>query len=390
MKPAPLALLAAAALATALALDPAPPDEPRRRLAKAGKSKAGKAKTSKASAKSSKPAANQWPYDLFHNIASPPGFPETNTPWPTNTDDASRNGWVKVEDEECNPALGEAWLHGGERSDDSSVTLYFSPWVDNSPGQLIGLEVDYFGAILDGLVGSYFSPQKTMVIERGGSSSTITYHSVAVGFRDSSFYNLCDSKQPLASDANTEYIIVAPEMARLVIPTHEESPDLINEWSEGSCIQGMGFHWFKNVIPGVEPFTYKSNMVVPVVPMYHPDNKNIAGLFFWAPEMMQNFGPACNIALATQDMSVLIPCLESKNFWDPLPGLSQVNELGPLGPTFMCANTCDRECYFEDSVDGIIQTMHFFFHKASELVCPPGPNPAHSMLYCRNGFDFSY
>jgi len=245
------------------------------------------------------------------------------------------------------------------------------------------LEVDYFGAIIEGLVGSYFSPRKTVATE-GGSS--VAYHSVAVGFRDAVLYNLCDSNQPLPPDADTEYLVVAPGMAGLVVPTHEDSPKLVNEWDEGSCLEGMGFHWLKNTIPGVKPLSYKSNTVVPVVATYHPDSKRIAGIFFWAPQRMQNWDDnICNAAFATQDMSIMSSCLGSnKNFWDPGPGNLQMNQ----GPLLMCSNTCDRECYFEDSVDGTISTMHFFFNKASDLKCPPG-TPDHPTKYCRNGFNFS-
>ena len=125
---------------------------------------------------------------------------------------------------------------------------------------------------------------------------------------------------------------------------------------------------------------------VPVVATYHPDSKRIAGIFFWAPQRMQNWDDnICNVAFATQDMSILSSCLGSnKNFWDPGPGNLQMNQ----GPLLMCSNTCDRECYFEDSVDGTISTMHFFFNKASDLKCPPG-TPDHPTKYCRNGFNFS-
>lgn len=198
-------------------------------------------------------STKSWPHELFHRVALPGGLPQT--PWPTNTDDAIRAGWRKDAAQECKPELGEAWLFGGERRADSSVTLYFSPRVGEDPGGLTGIEVDYYGAVVEGLIGSYVSPRQTVGNE--------VYHSVAVGFRDSTKYDLCDSKRPLVVEEDEKYVVVAPEMARLEVPTTEESPQLLDEWMEGSCLEGMGYHWLKSVIAGVKDLTYKANTVVP-------------------------------------------------------------------------------------------------------------------------------
>ena len=107
-------------------------------------------------------------------------------------------------------------------------------------------------------------------------------------------------------------------MAHLEVPTLETSSKLIEEWQEGSCLQGMGYHWFKNSIANNVKLTYKINTVVPVVPMYHPETGDISGLFFWAPQRMQIWDEKlCTPAVQNMDAEILFECLSDQNFWDP-------------------------------------------------------------------------
>jgi len=303
----------------------------------------------------------QWPTQLFNGAT-------VGLPWPANTKDAEDQGWKKSVNEACVSDLGEAWLYEGKRSSMHSVTLYFSPQIghkDGIPGVLTGIQVDYYETIMDGLVGRFFSEKKK---DEDGNH----YHSVAVGFRDSSKYNLCDNSKPLPA-IHEEYVLIAPGMENLRVPSHETSSDLTENWHEGSCIPGMGVHWFKSAETGYKNLTYKRNSVVPVVPMYIPGG-SISGLFFWAPQKMQVWdNEICTPALF-QRLPNLGECFTKCNFWDYGPGLNQKND----GPLFMCANTCDDKCYFEDSNDGIINTMHFFFYPINTLQCPET---------CRNGFN---
>merc|ERR1719291_356830 len=56
----------------------------------------------------------------------------------------------------------------------------------------------------------------------------------------------------------------------------------------------------------------------------------------------------------------------------------------PVSPMKICDNSCDEKCYFEDSNDGMLTTMHFFFSPIKSISCP-GPDP--HQLYCRNEFN---
>merc|ERR1719273_172415 len=310
--------------------------------------------------------SKHWPMQLYHRV-------NMGTPWPVNTKDAESAGWMKSINETCVSELGEAWLYEGNRSSMNCVTLYFSPQIgyqNGTPGVLTGIQVDYYGTIMDGLVGRFFSKKK---IDKDGNH----YHSVAVGFRDSSKYNLCNSSKPLPTTLE-EYIVIAPGMENLIVPSHENSSDLIKNWQAGSCMKGMGYHWFKSAVTGSKNLTYENNSVVLVVPMYHPEGGSISGLFFFAPQKMQVWDQEiCSPALFNGDLPTLESCMSKMNFWERGNGLYQNN----TPPFMMCANTCDDKCYFEGSSDGIFTTMHFFFYPIETLICP-----SDDFVYCRNGW----
>ena len=302
------------------------------------------------------------------------GIPSSMSKWPTTTREAILSGWDRETSSPCVRELGESWIYKNKRSAEQSVTLYFSPHIsDHKPGILTGIAVHYYGNVPTGLIGTYFTHHE---LDADGNA----FHSVEVTFQDSSKYNLCDEDLPLP-EAKESYIKIAPRplMANLEVPTIESSPELQMEWQEGSCIEGMGYHYLRNAIGGSKKLSYKSNSIVPVVPMYHPseDKKGeIAGLFFWAPEQLQEWPHECN-GFSGMSLEDLHHCKERSNFWDPSPGLLQENEL----PFFMCSNTCDENCYFEDSFDGLFTTMHLFFDRPEELKCP-------TEIYCRNGLDW--
>jgi len=303
------------------------------------------------------------------------GIPSSTTNWPTTTREAILSGWDREISSPCVRELGESWIYKNKRSAEQSVTLYFSPHIsDRKPGVLTGIAVHYYGNVPTGLIGTYFTHHE---LDADGNA----FHSVEVTFRDSSKYNLCDEVHQLP-EANESYIKIAPRplMANLNVPTIESSPELQMQWQEGSCLEGMGYHYLRNAIGGSKKLSYKPNSIVPVVPMYHPseDKKGeIAGLFFWAPEQLQEWPHECNILSGSVSLEDLHDCKEQSNFWDPSPGLLQENEL----PLFMCSNTCDENCYFEDSFDGVFTTMHFFFEQPEELKCP-------TRIHCRNGLEW--
>jgi len=244
--------------------------------------------------------------------------------------------------------LGEAWLFGGERALNSSVALYFTPAVGDVDGVLSAIEVDYYGYIEEKLIGVYFTKEKT---SKDGS-----YRSVSLALRKG---DLCDTEKP-ASPRSEPYAVISPGMAATIVPTTEDSPELLSNWKEGSCIQHMGYHWATDV-EGGKDLTYKAKNLVPVVPMYSSTDKSINGIFFAATSKKQIWPEDCPTS-PIDDPAGFQRCAEDCNFWDTSPGLTQINQ-----PVFyMCSNFCGKECQFEGTDDGMFTTMHFFFKDVVE------------------------
>jgi len=284
---------------------------------------------------------------------------------PTDTSEALELGWEKSSDP-CLPSLGQPWLYQGGHSIDSSVTLYFTPETITVPGALSGIEVDYYGAIEENQVGTYFSDER--------ESNDGTYHSVAVALRKSDEQDLCSTEATL-NPPTGKYLAIAPDMANTVIPTTNTSSVLMENWQEGSCIPRMGIHWIQDVDGGSD-LSYKIENTVPVVAMYDPVDGEISAIFFAAPDRRQNW--PTDVCALFQPEGYSPECLAAMNYWDVGPGLNQKNS----PPLFMCSNFCGA-CEFTGSVDGIFATMHWFFKDTSSLACPSGPFPG--APYCASG-----
>jgi len=286
-----------------------------------------------------------WPEYLVSQVSM-------NTKRPTNTIEAAALQWEKS-DEPCVSTLGEAWLYKGERGIETSATLYFSPEDGDVPGSLSGIEVDYYGYIEDNLVGSYFSEERT--------SKDGTYHSLAVALRNSANEDLCSKSAK--RNAEEKYVAISPGLINQEIPMKNSSPLLTDTWKEGSCIPGMGYHWFTDTIGG-NNLTYKAENTVPVVPMYDHDG-NFVAIFFLATAKKQNWDATIG-GLCPLGIPFTPECLDALNFWDPGPGLNEANE----GQFYLCGNLCGQ-CDFtgSGSTPGMYTTMHWFFQDPAKLEC---------------------
>jgi hypothetical protein len=161
-------------------------------------------------------------------------------------------------------------------------------------------------------------------------------------------------------------------MANTLIPPTEDSPELPDSWVEGSCIKMMGYHWIQDVETG-NKMTYKTENLVPVVPMYSSTDGSINGIFFAATSNKQIWPEGC------PTNNPLKLCGVDTNMWDRSPGLLEEN----YGKFFMCSNFCDTECQFTGTPDGSFTTMHWFFKNVFlEEKCE---NPEGKKRYCRNG-----
>lgn len=283
---------------------------------------------------------------------------------PVTTTEALEIGWIKS-DEPCNPLLGEAYLIGGERSLNTSATLYFTPEVGDSPGVLSAIEVDFYGYVEESLVGQYLSEEK--------ESKDGPYHSVAVALREPDEQGVCDTKEP-ARIQTTEYLAFGPGMANTVVPVREDSPELQSGWQQGACIRTMGYHYMKDIV-GVNELTHKAENLVPIVPMYSSKDGSLNGLFFVASGRKQNWPDDCPPGLYA-------PCaFPDLNFWDWSPGLTE--ETTADAP-YVCSNFCG-ECPMTGSPDGMYTTMHWMFKETRS-----GPdaetcyNPNMSPINCRS------
>jgi len=272
----------------------------------------------------------------------------TKQQFPTTTVEAANFNWTKSDDL-CDPLLGEAWIFGSERGLNNSVSLYFTPEVRGVDGVLSAIEVDYYGYVEEKLKGVYFTEEKT--------SKDGTYHSVSLALRKG---DLCDKKNP-APPGNDPYMVISPGMTNTVVPTREDSPELLSNWKEGACLQNMGYHWESDVVGG-KNLTYKAENMVPIVPMYSSTDKTINGIFFTASGLKQFWPAGC-----TKDpfeKAAFGKCGEDCNFWDPSPGLTQVN--API--FYMCSNFCG-ECEITGAKDEMFTTMHFFFKDTTDETC---------------------
>lgn len=283
---------------------------------------------------------------------------------PTNTFEAIELNWKKS-DEPCVPTLGEVWLYNGERGLNSSVTLYFTPEVSDVPGSLSGIEVDYYGYIEDNLIGLYFSEKMT--------SNDGTYHSVAIALRNSAIEDLCSASSTTIKieKAEEKYVTISPGMANEQIPMTDSSPSLIDTWKKGSCIPTMGYHWMRD-IHGGKNLTYEAKNTAPLVPMYD-SNGTFVAIFFLATAKKQHWADTCTFTSEE--------CINTLNFWDGGPGLTQAN----AGKFYMCSNLCGK-CDFtgSGSTPGIYTTMHWFFTKDPTSIECVGSNMGPAP-YCPSG-----
>lgn len=295
------------------------------------------------------PVAPIWPDAL---ITGPNAFDQ-----PTTTAEAPELGWTKVEDEPCNPQLGEPYRkNGGVRSSTTPVTLYFTPDVGGVPGIISAIEVDYYKGITEdksveeNLIGSYFSDEQT-------AADGSTFHSLAVALRDYDEHDLCDTSAPI-SHTNLEKITIAPAGAAENIPLSENDEELQTGWEQGSCIPTVGVHWGKDVVGGSR-LTYEAANLVPVVPMYSSKTSAIQAVMFISTNMKQTFPEDCLGKIGYPfNMATTVACTEGKvNMWDQSPGVLQANQ----PPFYMCSNFCRADCELTGSTDGWYNTMHFVF-----------------------------
>merc|ERR1712070_816526 len=116
-------------------------------------------------------------------------------------------------------------------------------------------------------------------------------------------------------------------------------------YTRGSCFDGMGWHFFKDVsVKG--KMSWQAKNLMPIVPMYCPKHHTLNAIFF--------------ASAATQPKALF------RSQWEPVP----------LPNLLMCKNFCDAKCTFSGmGTFGAWSTMHFYFNnvKDSMLKCTASP-----------------
>ncbi len=240
---------------------------------------------------------------------------------PITTKDALSLGFAPVNKSFCAPNLGIAYARGGKPSRKEPVTLYFT-----ASGHISGVGTTIFGSVESSLLKSgYF-------IQTGASTFKI-----AVAFRNSSLMCIPDVP-PLVGSIGDRLVINPGGIARSIPVTRDSA--IAGNYHRGSCFGGMGTHYFYD-LESAPNMSWKSENLMPVIPMYNDKDGLINAIFF---------------ASSTRQQTLFPP---SANEWEPVP----------LPNAAMCKNWCDSDCTFHGT--SIWSTMHFYFRDYTTVTCDP-------------------
>jgi len=243
---------------------------------------------------------------------------ETYDVIPLNTRDASYF-WHPMNDGsgDCTPNLGVPWISSEVDYPDSSYPLivYYTPG-----GYLTGIGIEHFGTPANNLGNFWVGPNKA------GN------YRMVVSFR---------TPDKVCSNAALEGIlgdqlVINQDSTNFSIPLTDSGATKSN-FTTGSCIQGMGYHWSYDLV-GAPNMTWLTSNLLPIVPMY---NKGKISAFFFTTPNVQTPWPL--------------------GAWE-----------GPLPDYLMCKNWCSSKCSFDT---WFWSTLHFYISDPDQNECP-------SYIYC--------
>eukprot|EP00620_Florenciella_sp_RCC1587_P017994 CAMPEP_0182569192 /NCGR_PEP_ID=MMETSP1324-20130603/9898_1 /TAXON_ID=236786 /ORGANISM="Florenciella sp., Strain RCC1587" /LENGTH=334 /DNA_ID=CAMNT_0024783433 /DNA_START=26 /DNA_END=1027 /DNA_ORIENTATION=+ len=217
----------------------------------------------------------------------------------------------------CDPDLGIAYTAGGTVDDDTPATLYY-----DTAGQLSGVGTDVYSSWSAG------SPKQGLVDAKYFEKVDDNRYHIAVAVRE----DPCNAETTSTYPVGDRLVVKG---ADVVLPTTEASA-IEQGWMKGSCFDGMGTHYFKDLSSTDSSMTWVAENLLPVVVMF--DNEGDFNAIFFASTVVQQglFGP---------------------NNWEPVP----------LPNGQMCGNFCDEDCTFSDT--SIWSTMHFYFNDPEAMKC---------------------
>ena len=253
---------------------------------------------------------------------------------PLTSSEAVSDGFTLNNNEECDSVMGYTYSKNYERrllnidnvtlpinlnaSEDTPTNLYFS-----AGGQLTGFSTDIYGGVAtEPLKEGFFD-----IIDNG------SHHRITISTR-SNTKNVCDPDYQFEEPVG-DAVIVQPKTIGRNIPLTRQAAEKEN-YHRGSCFDGMGFHYFKDLSSTDSSMSWKADNLQPVVVMYNIDDE-INAVFF-ASSINQNG-------------------LFSTHEWEPVP----------LPDKAMCLNTCDDDCTFEGTK--LWSTMHWYFNDNKQIKC---------------------
>jgi hypothetical protein len=249
---------------------------------------------------------------------------------PVGEDALRHAGWHKHDENGCDPHLGFGWTKyrsGATRSE--PLVVYTT-----AGGQSAGV-----GTIITGNGREQFpAPQQKWASSTHlvGPKNDPEYAHLDVAFRSGSI--VCSGAT--GGDTVGDVIIVNPAgpNSKTIPLTEAESEK--EGWRRGSCFDGMGWHRFFDTSKADGTLSGKAENLFPVVAMY--DEGAVNAIFF-----------------ASTLNQISIPIVAS-NGWEPKS----------LSNSEMCKNTCDDDCDFGETPDGVWSTMHIYLKDHRSVVCP--------------------
>jgi hypothetical protein len=263
----------------------------------------------------------------------------------------------------CTADTGTPWTHGGKLARDTPYALHFS-----AAGQLAAITVSVFQ--------NRYSPGSAYLatmIDRGYLTNDTVAHSLTwagandwepyvgsftVSFRESGA-SLCDTTTTFDELLGTRIAVLShgqvypaasaqtpPRRAVTHVLPRTAAAAEAEGYVRGACFDGMGWHYFKDLVAPDRTISWEASNLMPIVPMYNPIHGNLNAIFFASAVVQQSNG-----------------FFPAANSWEPVP----------LTNSMQCANFCDSSCGFAGAAswDRRWSTMHFYFHphSQSDLTC---------------------
>jgi len=209
-------------------------------------------------------------------------------------------------------------------------------------GQLAGVQATVFGS------NSFGDAAQQNLIDSGfwkpTANATKTWH-MDVSFRAPE--SMCSTSAPTDELVGDRVVINQDTLKRSIPLTSKQA--VAESWTVGSCMASMGWHHFYDLKTAPKQ-SFQEDQILPIVPMYNPDETGVLNAFFFTSPVSQPGSGAQYLLNGAADWES--PALVEKA---------------------MCLNWCDESCSFTTSSWA---TMHIYLSSQwKTLTCPNGSGP---------------